>query len=149
MKKFLFRLFLVTDLLLLATIAHSEVAVIASPGFTVSSLSDEKLKKLWLGKSKKIQGIGRVFVSDQLSNTLASKLFYKKIIKKSMMKTKAHWAKIQFIGKGFPPPRFENDQLVMQWVRESNNRIGYINLESLTDEFTVLKKISGSLNENN
>ncbi len=128
---------------LLVSNVQADIIVITNPNFKADTISINTLKKLWLGKTKKISSIGRVYIVDQIKNNDSTRLFYHKIIKKNPKQVKAYWAKIQFIGKGFPPKSLLNDNAVIKWVLKTKNGIGYIDSKMKTDTIKVLMTISG------
>jgi len=123
--------------------AHPQIAIVANTSFNTEKISQNKIQKLWLGKTKKLPNIGRVYIIDQKPNNSITKLFYKRIIKKKPNQIKAYWAKFQYIGKGFPPRTVESDSDVIQWLLDNKNGIGYIDRNSVTDDLKVLMIISG------
>ncbi len=123
---------------------QADIIIVANPGFKADTISINKLKKLWLGKTKKISSIGRVHIIDQAEYNDSTRLFYQKIIKKKPKQVKAYWAKLQFIGKGFPPRILQNDNAVIKWLLKTKNGIGYIDSKTKTSNLKILMTISGS-----
>ncbi len=118
--------------------ADTEVAVIANKNLPVDSLSIPLAKKLWLGKSHTIPGVGKVTVVDQQAGSVAAKVFYKKVVKKTQNQLKAYWAKVVFTGKGYPPKALDSDEAVISWVAETANGLGYVESSAVNDSVKVL-----------
>ncbi|MFV1982707.1 MAG: hypothetical protein ACC657_04140 [Thiohalomonadales bacterium] len=121
--------------------SYADIIIITNENSPINEISETKLKKLWLGKTKKIKSIGRIYIIDLPENNTETRIFYKNIINKKPKQVKAYWAKISFIGKGFPPKVVEDDSAVIKWVLEKNNRIGYINSKSKTKNIKILYTI--------
>lgn len=143
MYKFILVILLFSISLIATNIVHADILIVVNNNFAVDDIPTKKLKKLWLGKTKKLDNVGRVYVVDQLSTSAITRQFYEKIINKKPKQVKAYWAKIEFIGKGFPPKAVLDDAAVINWILEKDNRIGYINEKSRTNKLKVLKTITG------
>lgn len=143
--KYRFSFILLISLLSLGNFSHAQadVILITSPDFSVNSIPLHKLKKLWLGTVKKIPGVGRTYIVDRNLSSAVAATFYLAVTHKTPDQVNAYWAKLQFIGKSYPPKRLSTDIAVMKWVKEAANRIGYIDETSLTPDFKVIKIIKG------
>ena len=59
-----------------------------------------------------------------------------------MMQLNRFWATKIFSGRMLRPVKLANDQLVVQWISENKNGIGYIDVTSLTDQVKAIALIS-------
>ena len=118
--------------------ADAGVAVIANKNLAVDRLTVSQTKKLWLGKSHTIPGVGKVMVVDQKPENSATKIFYKKVVRKNPNQLKAYWAKVVFTGKGYPPRALDSDEKVISWVAKTPNGLGYVDSSAVNDSVKVL-----------
>jgi len=128
-------------LLLLSSVnvmADAEVAVIANKSLAVDTVPVSLARKLWLGKSHTIPGVGKVTVVDQQPGNGVTKIFYKKVVKKTPNQLKAYWAKVVFTGKGYPPRAFDSNEEVLSWVAATPNGLGYVDSSAVGDSVKVL-----------
>ncbi|MFV1984018.1 MAG: phosphate ABC transporter substrate-binding protein [Thiohalomonadales bacterium] len=141
MRKFHFLIFFL--IINISSYAYADIVVVVNVNFNAEQISQKKLRKLWLGKSKKLENVGRIIIVDQNANNTITRQFYKTIIKKERKQIKAYWAKLEFIGKGYPPKTLINDKAVIEWIQNNKNGIGYINSNSITDKIKVVMTIPG------
>jgi len=125
--------------------AVSELVVITTLETPLESVSAADLRKRWMGETNLIRQV-RVEVVDLNEENTFRFDFYGKFLGISNRQLKAHWAKQVFRGNGFPPRMLETDEMVMDWIAESPNRLGYIDSQNLDSGFKVL--FSGAISEN-
>lgn len=122
------------------TSAMAEIAIIANTGAGASSIDAKTAKKLFLGKLKSIDGIGKVTVVGQTDESAIKEEFAKKITKKSLNKFKAYWSKKIFSGKAVPPKEMATDAEVKAYVASHADAVGYISGSSVDGSVKVLFK---------
>ena len=119
-------------ILILCTVSvWAEVVVIGYPGIAVDSLSAKQVKKIWLGKSKRIPAGRKAKVVDQKLGSDVRDEFYEKAVKKTDSQLKAYWAKAVFTGKGVPPTVLDDDEAVKEWVMATPGGLGYVDSGSV------------------
>ncbi len=128
-------------LMLCSASPWAEVVVIGHPGIGADSLTSKQVAKLWLGKSKRIPGGGKVKVVDQKPGSAARDEFNKKVLKKSDSQLKSYWAKVVFTGKGVPPKALPDDKAVKEWVMSTPDGLGYVDSGSVDDKVKVLLRL--------
>ncbi len=121
---------------------YADIVVIGNKSLPDNVINVESTKKLWLGKIKKIPGIGKVKILDQAKNSAIRNNFYSKLTNKNSTQIKAYWAKIIFTGKAFPPKTVSSDSEVMDMVRKNKKYLGYVDSASVDDSVKVLLKIN-------
>ncbi len=139
MQKYL-KLFAVICLISLPTtsVIAGEIAVIANKNLNLSSLTIKQVKKLWLGKTKKVADSGNLVPVDIDPSSPNYAAFYKKVANKNPSQIKLYWSKQMFSGKNFPAKRLSDDQSILEWVSSNENAIGYISAENVNDSVKVL-----------
>lgn len=121
-------------------------ALSASEQFAIISLNPEfeqlsvsKAKKLYRGKTKKLQG-ERIELSDWPEGTNVRADFYKSLLGKTVAQMNAHWASLSFSGKARPPKviRGSDVEMLIDWLGDDPSRIGYAPLELVPDNANII-----------
>ena len=86
----------------------ADMKVIVSNNSQIKTITQKTLKRLFLGKTKKLNG-KKVIVLDNID---AYDEFYKKIIKKSKKQIHSYWMKQIFLGKKRPPKKIKFNNIV-------------------------------------
>jgi len=120
------------------SVIAGEIAVIANKDISINSLSVKQVKKLWLGKIKKVADSGNLVPVDVDPSSPNYAVFYKKVAKKNPAQIKLYWSKQMFSGKNFPAKRLSDDDSIIEWVSANKNAIGYISADKVTDSIKVL-----------
>ena len=131
------RIFSITLLLMLfSTFTFADVVIVVNPDSQITSISQKQVKRIFLGKIKKVNGKNIVAV-DQNEDSVSRIEFYKSVVKKSESQLKSYWSTRIFSGKGTPPKSVKNDSEVKSWVANNIDAIGYIDM-NLVDESVVV-----------
>ena len=133
-------------MLTITSVCKAEVWVVTSVESDLSHLSMEQCKRLWLGELEAIDG-KRVFVVDQFTTAQERTEFYTLVADMNQNKLRSYWAKKIFSSGLFPPDSKPDDATVIEWIKQENNRIGYINSDSYRPDLKVLyviKKVTKS-----
>lgn len=109
----------------------ADTVVVISSSNSISTLSKGDIKKIYLGKNKKINAV------DQLKGSNIRDDFLSKIVGKSEGQYKAYWSKKIFSGKGIPPKSM-GGIAVKRTVASSNNTIGYIDSKDVDASVKVI-----------
>jgi hypothetical protein len=130
--------------LLLFTPAHAaEDYAIFSLDSGFEEISINKARKLYRGKTKRLNG-KRVELSDWPENSTEREDFYQLLLGKNAAQMNAHWAGLSFSGKARYPREIKQasaDSLV-NWLDDKPNRIGYSPLSSVPQNANILYVIS-------
>ncbi|MBV8656875.1 MAG: hypothetical protein JO142_03520 [Burkholderiales bacterium] len=118
-------IFAMTASLLLTVAQAADVAVVVNPKAGVDSLSPEQIANLFLGKATSFPNGAAATPVDQNEGPVRDE-FDSKVLKKDAAGVKAHWAKMQFTGKGNPPKEVGGSADVKKQVAGNPNAIGYI-----------------------
>ena len=104
--------------------AAAEIAVIVSKDLDLASLSQSDIKRVFLGKKRKLAG-KKVKLVD-LKNSDISARFYADIIGKSGASLRKYRAKLIFTGRGRAPKEVSTPSEVKSFVSSESGAIGYI-----------------------
>jgi len=132
-KNYLVSLFL----LLCSCLVNAELAVIVHPD-NGNTVSQDQLKRIFLGKLKNFEDGSRALVFNQKAETSIRVVFDEKIIKRTPSQMKAYWAKEVFSGKASAPIELASDAEVIDAVKSTPGAIGYIDINSPRDGLRVI-----------
>lgn len=121
---------------------HAEIVVIGNPRLNVSTLSEQMVSDLYLGRAVQIGSGQRVEVVDLPAGHPAQEEFYA-MLGRDPTQIRAYWAKRIFTGKGSPPAARADEAAVVRWVAEAPGRIGYVRAHAVTDSVKVLLRWNG------
>ncbi|WP_394242396.1 hypothetical protein [Vibrio astriarenae] len=131
--------------LLVVSSVSSSYALSASDQYAIISfnpdlepLSVSKAKKLYRGKTKKLQG-KKIELSDWPEGANVRKDFYQELLGKTVAQMNAHWASLSFSGKARPPKVVgDNASSVIEWLDDDKSRIGYVPLNEVPSNANVI-----------
>jgi len=103
----------------------AEVILITNPGNSISTISTQDAKNIYLGKKSTWNDGSRVIAYTQ-ENAEITGQFTKTFIKKTAQQFNLYWRKAIFTGKGTPPNEVENSDQMKNRVAGGNGTIGYI-----------------------
>jgi ABC-type phosphate transport system substrate-binding protein len=108
-----------------------------------SELSTTKARKLYRGKTKRLQG-QRIELSDWPDTSSERSEFYRYLLNKNVAQMNAHWASLSFSGKARPPKVIDSSDMetLIDWMKEKPNRIGYAPVSSLPSNAQILYVVS-------
>ncbi len=121
-----------------AALADGEVVVIGHPGIGFSSLSEQTIRDLYLGKTVQLGNGTRVEIIDLPVGHPVRNRFYIDIIGRDPGQMRAYWAKRIFTGKGTPPDTRPDERSVVRWVAAGQGRIAYVSADMVDDSVKVL-----------
>jgi len=127
-------------LCLFSSLAFAEVAVIVNTGNT-SQISDDDIKRMFLGKNKKFSNGESVKAINLKSGNAVRSDFEKQVLGKSSSQVKAYWSKLIFSGKAKPLKELASDAEVLSIVSSTPNAIGYIDASKVDGSVKVVKKL--------
>ncbi len=120
-------------------ISYAGIVVVVGQGSPIGKASSKDIKKVFLGKKKKIRGFP-VLPVDQSEGSGARAEFYKKIVKKNESQLKAYWSKLIFTGKSHPPRDGGSDADIKKEVAANPKLIGYIDEASVDGSVKVINR---------
>jgi ABC-type phosphate transport system substrate-binding protein len=124
-----------------ALTAYAEVAVIVHPSASVSSMTEDDVSRIFLGKSNSFPGGGAVVPINQDESSATRTKFNEGVCKKNASQYKAYWSQLVFTGKGTPPKDAGNDAAVKALVAANPNMISYIDSGAVDSSVKVVYKL--------
>jgi len=122
----IFRSIVSTALLIGPVLGFAELVVIANPQMPVTSLSQEEISRIFLGKRQFLANGAKVIPVDQAPGETSRTKFYSDVIRKTDVEMKSYWSRVIFTGQGNPPQQESNDKAVKDLVAKNNDYLGYI-----------------------
>lgn len=137
----LFKTSCVTLLMSLAAAsAFADTAVIVSASNANSSLDQDTVSKIFLGKSKSFPDGSQALPVDQDEGSTARDAFNTAVLGKTDSQLKSYWSRLIFTGKGTPPKQSGDDATVKDLVANNPNIIGYIDASAVDSSVKVVHK---------
>jgi len=122
---------------LLSGMSMAEVMVVAHAKSNIAAVDQATLKKLFLGKTAKINGSKVRAVNLPDSNALKIE-FDTKVVGKDPSKMKAYWANRIFTGRGKPLEQVSSEENMVVWLAENKDGVGYLSADSISSKLKVL-----------
>ncbi|WP_038889824.1 hypothetical protein [Vibrio campbellii] len=139
-----------TAMIAFALLISFDSEALAADSYAIFSLDSDfdelnitKARKLYRGKTKRLQGI-RIELSDWPDTSSERSEFYRYLLNKNVAQMNAHWASLSFSGKARPPKVIDNSDMdaLLTWMKEKPNRIGYAPVSSLPSNAQILYVVS-------
>ncbi len=118
--------------------ASAEVVAVVASNNPVSTLSNDQVADIFLGKMVRFPDGREVVPVDQVENSAERDAFYLKFANKTPAQIKAFWSKIIFTGRGQPPPEVSNGIEVKKFIAKHPDAIGYIEQKLADDSVKVV-----------
>ncbi len=129
--------FLIAAALILpvALLPAEEVAVL-NGGSTVTGLTGDQLKELFLGKKASWEDGGKVILVIAKTGSAQDSLMT--LLGKSTSQFQTGWKKLVFTGKAAMPEQVENDEAVVDLVAKTPGAIGFVDKAKVKDGVKAL-----------
>lgn len=124
-------------LLLLATVAQADVVLVVAKNSTLESLNRHEVEDIFLGKATSLPNFGKVTPLDRNDEKLREQ-FYAAFTGKTLSQVKAHWARIIFTGRGYPPKTVNLNDLKTT-LRNNPAAIGYVSSDQVDETLRIIK----------
>ena len=103
--------------------ANDGLVVIAHPDLAMSSIDGEGIRRLFLGKSRKLPNGAR---AELASYGPASSFFNERVLAMSDVRVATIWSRLRFSGRTPPPEVFDSVDEVVEFVAATPNAIAYV-----------------------
>jgi len=111
--------------------------IIAHPDITVNEMTSNRIKQIYLNRSKKWQDGSRIRLTI-LSNHPTTTLFMTKYLGKSSTQFDRYWKRQLFSGKGIPPEYFKTLEDLLHYIHITKGAIGFIDSNTPPAGVTVI-----------
>lgn len=135
------RLLVVLTLLLLSAHVRAELLVVMGAHSTLSTLTLNQAKDLFLGRITCLPNGEAAAPIDQPDGSSLREAFYLKVTRLSTAQAKAHWAKLYFTGRGIPPKVGTSVNDIKQLLNQIPASISYIEKADFDNSVKVLLSV--------
>ncbi len=118
-------------LCLCASVCDAQLVVIVSAKNPLTTLSENDVADIYLGRTSELPGGAQVTPIDQADDAAARAEFYRLVTGKSTAQLRAYWSKLIFTGRGQPPREVPDPATVKKLVANGANTIGYVDKSEL------------------
>jgi ABC-type phosphate transport system substrate-binding protein len=124
-----------------STFCLAEVVVIVHPSLSVTSMSEDDISRLFLGKSRGFPNGDQAVPVNQNEGSAIRAKFNETVCKKSANQYKAYWSQLVFTGKGTPPKDGGDNAAVKALVAANPKMIGYVDASVVDNSVKVVFKL--------
>ncbi|MBL4868879.1 MAG: hypothetical protein JKY67_21145 [Pseudomonadales bacterium] len=118
------------------------IAIIVNVKNPTEDLSVLDLKNIYNVRLSRFGDNSPIILSYQPGENEVSQQFFDLVVGRTMTQLNRFWATKIFSGRMLRPMKFTDDQLVIQWISENINGIGYIDQKNLTADVRQIATIS-------
>ena len=124
--------------LFLCSSIYAEVAVIVHPSVNLSEVSQDRIQRVYLGKTSLLADGISISPINQTKENEIRKNFIENVLDKSAAQYRSYWSRLIFTGKGAPPKEFSGDSAIKTQVSQNPKLIGYIDSASVDYSVKVI-----------
>lgn len=129
-------LFALAALMTLVTSVEADLVVVVNDSNSVSDLSMNELKRIYLGKITDYKNGQEIILGEYAPE---NEDFYQTVLGMSTRKTRMHWMKLVFSGGLATPPKvFKKIEKVRQFIRDTEGAICFIKSSEVDKGMKVL-----------
>ncbi|MBV1776389.1 hypothetical protein KSF73_11770 [Burkholderiaceae bacterium DAT-1] len=132
---------MIATCLISGVVCAESLVVIVNPKAAVTSMTQEQVANVFMGKANDVGGISPVSPTDLKSEDSKNE-FYTKVLKRDNAQMKAYWAKMSFTGKGLPPKELATSDEVRRFVAATPGAIGYIDKSAADSSVKVVLSVN-------
>ena len=125
-------------LLLFSSVVNADLAIIAHPDYDGGELSEEIIKKLYLGELKKYPSGHTAIPANHAAGSPDRKAFFKYVLDMGETRHKRYWSRKASIGKKAAPVELNNYDEVLEWITKNPLGITYIDKSMANETVKVL-----------
>lgn len=133
------KLILLIAALVVSLSSQASVVLVGNPAMA-DALSSRQAKALFLGKSKKLPGGGKVSLLELPKGDALRNEFHQKVTGKSEAQLQSYWSRLVFTGKAKPPKELASAALIKSVIANKKGSIGYIDESDVDASVKVLLK---------
>lgn len=122
-----------------------KIAVIVNKNSSVSKLSQEQVKSLFLGQTRYAEGGKALSIGERDRNSPIYMEFYATVANMNPKEVSVHWAKKVFTGEAAPPARINgDDKATIDWLQTQPDAITYIYAKNSDSRVKIVTFIESS-----
>lgn len=125
-------IFVLGTLIFPSSVLSSEIVIIANSACELSSISSSELKRLWLGKTDKINNV-KIQPIDCKELKEATAKFSEVVLKKTSKQIKKYFIKESLKGGASPPISFKTSAMLFEELSKNSKVISFVDKESFEE----------------
>lgn len=124
-----------TLMLLMAGNACAELALVVNESSQVSSLSRSEVVNIFMGRYRRMPSGGVALPAEPAP---VKERFYRALVNKDLAEINSYWARLIFSGQATPPVQFEDEQALIEFVRNNPGALGVMDLSAVPPDLKVV-----------
>jgi len=118
--------------------ALAEVVAVVSAKSSITSLTKDQIKDIFLGKRTEFPDGSLAIPIDEVAGSAVRDEFYARFADMSPAQVRAHWSRIIFTGRGEPPKTAATGGEAKKLLLENHNIITYMDVRLVDSSVRVL-----------
>jgi len=124
------------------TFAEEELVVVVNGNNPIEQMTRSEVIDLFMGKYVAFPDGNKAIAVDLTSEHKTKKIFYQRLVGRSLASINAYWSRIRFTGRAKPPIKKESKEGVVQYVATTKNAISYIPKSMLNEKLKVVYQLN-------
>lgn len=113
--------------------------IIVHPDNPLSSTTREYLSDVFLKRMARWPDGDAILPADLQSDSSIRHAFSEDVLQRSVVAVRRYWQQRIFSGRELPPPEFESDQAIVQYVESTPGGIGYVSAATKLSNAKVIQ----------
>lgn len=120
--------------------ARGDIVLVAGRHAVISDIGRDEAEQLFLGRLNALRDGTPVRLHDLPPGPIRD-TFYRNMIGKNAVQTRAYWSRLVFTGRARPPREVTGPEELRVALTSDPNAIGYLSETDVTDELLILLRI--------
>jgi len=117
---------------------EAEIAIVVNPSNSIKTITLDELNQIFFKKIKTFSNDRQIIPVGQSNKMPITKMFNKKVLKKSNRQIRHFWTRRMFSSNGTPPRALVDNRDVIAFVSGNRKAIGYVDKNAVTDSVKVI-----------
>ena len=114
--------------------AAKPISIVVHADNATDSLSKKQLIDLYMGRYVAFPDNQSAQPLDTLTPEGLKSTFYKRLVNMPLSRVNAYWSRVRFTGRATPPETYADEQMVLNFIAENPNAIGYVFSDALNKQ---------------
>ncbi|TMO55767.1 hypothetical protein [Pseudoalteromonas phenolica] len=129
------------------TAMAKQISVIVNANNATNTLTKKQLIDLYMGRYVAFPNNQSAQPLDTLATNELKSIFYKRLVNMPLSRVNAYWSRVRFTGRAKPPLELRDQQVIIAFVENNPNAIGYVYSDALTKPIAQKVKVVMELYE--
>lgn len=118
--------------------ASEELVVVTNQLNPINSMSKSQVIDMFMGRHVAFPDGSKATPIDNKGEESHRQDFYLSLVDLPIARVNSYWSRIRFSGRATPPQAIESSALIVKYIEQNQNAIGYIPRSQLTDQLKVV-----------